>query len=229
LEAFHRKRFCFQAFPGLNSLLTPFFLFFHSPNLSYNECADNVDVSSAKCQGLLICVTNGTTTIDRVMQLFPERYIVAKVNKQQVAQCLVNGDGNAIAGDGFDTANATIQKVYSGPYEPGQKLFSRENFALVTRQDDAQWSSFVYLIVTGTFYAEQQGITQATAGRMPIVNLFGPTFPDMLQSAIAAVGSYGEIFNRNADSKYPRTPINQLNTNPLGPQHYPPPGLFNLA
>lgn len=180
------------------------------------------------CTNLKICVTNGTTTIDRVRALFPERYFVAKTNKQQVAECLVTGEGNAIAGDGFDTANSTIRAIYSGPYEPGTKLFSRENFALVTRQDDPQWSSFVYLVVTATFYAEQQGITQRTFQRMPLVNLFGPTFSTMLQSLIEAVGSYAEIFDRSANSRYPRTEINKLNTNPPGPQHYPPPGLLNL-
>lgn len=53
--------------------------------------------------------------------------------------------------------------------------------------------------------------------------LHGPNFTNMFQNAIEAVGSYREIFQR--ESEYPRTPINTVNSNPHGPQHYPFPGL----
>lgn len=91
--------------------------------------------------------------------------------------------------------------------------------------DDPQWSAFVYWIVSATFYAEEEGITQATATRMPTVNLFGPLYSRMLRDVIEAVGSYSEIYERNAEDQIPRGGLNLLNVNPLGPQHYPLPGL----
>jgi hypothetical protein len=174
---------------------------------------------------LLICVNNGTTTIDRVRQLFPERYIIAVSTEELVEDCLASGEANAIAGDGFDTASATIRQRYSGPYQEGTKLFSKESLALVTTQDDPQWTSFVNWIVISTFYAEEQGISQANYSLMPLVNLFGPSYTNMFQNVIRAVGSYADIYERSAASVFPRTILNKLNTAPYGPEQYPLPGL----
>jgi hypothetical protein len=177
----------------------------------------------------LICVTTGTTTIDIVQTLFHAPYIIPKASKELVAQCLAKNESNVIAGDGFDTANATIRPFYSGPYEAGTKLFTRDNIALAINQDDPQWTSFVSLVVTATFYADEQGITSATFQKMPVVNLFGPTFSNMLQNVIKAVGSYSQMYERSADSVYPRAANNELNVVPYGPQQFPPPGLFGLV
>lgn len=76
--------------------------------------------------------------------------------------------------------------------------------ALVTRQDDHQWSTFVYWIVSALFYAEEQGIEQSSASKMPITNLFGPLYSRMLRDAVEAVGSYSEIYERNAQDQIPR-------------------------
>lgn len=60
---------------------------------------------------------------------------------------------------------------------------------------------------------------------MPILNLFGPLYSRMLRDVIEAVGSYSEIYDRNAEEQIPRGGLNLLNANPFGPQHYPYPGL----
>lgn len=177
----------------------------------------------------MICVTNGTTTIDVVRKLFPDRFIIPTVSKEQAVQCLVTKQSNVVAGNGFDTANATIRLVYTGSYEEGTKLFTRDNLALVTNQDDQQWSSFVSLVVTGTMYAAELGYSQATFRRMPSVNLFGPAYFNMLRNVIQAVGSYSEVYERSATSKYPRSVINSISTVPYGPQHFPSPGLFGIV
>jgi hypothetical protein len=80
-----------------------------------------------------------------------------------------------------------------------------------------------------TFYAEEQNITQATYQEMPPTNLLGEEFTYMLQNAIQAVGSHGEMLARNAGDQYNISAINRLNTIPYGPQHYPPAGLFGLS
>lgn len=80
-------------------------------------------------------------------------------------------------------------------------------------------------VVSAIFYAEEEGITQSAATSMPVVNLFGPLYSRMFRDAIEAVGSYGEIYTRNAEDQIPRGGLNLLNVNPFGPQHYPYPGL----
>lgn len=97
--------------------------------------------------------------------------------------------------------------------------------ALVTRQDDPQWSDFVYWVVAATFHAEENDITSQNFIEMPTVNLFGDGFTRMFRDTILAVGNYGEIYARNVESIFPRNGTNNmLNLNPPGPQLFPYPG-----
>ena len=94
--------------------------------------------------------------------------------------------------------------------------------AMATIQEDPQWVQFVQGVVTAIFYAEENGITQATAADMPTVQLFGNDFTFMFRQSIAFVGSYGEIYSRNLGEDFPRDfGPNALNAG--GPLHYPPP------
>jgi len=99
------------------------------------------------------------------------------------------------------------------------------NLCLVTRQDDLQWSSFVFWIVEATFYAEENGITMALSNDMPTVNLFGHDFQRMFRDVILSVGNYGEIYERNVQPFVPRSGLNLLYDG-LGPLHYPLTGLL---
>lgn len=91
---------------------------------------------------------------------------------------------------------------------------------MATRQDDHQWSSFVYWLVSATFHAEENGIDQGSSNEMPVTNLFGPNLSRMFRDAILAVGNYGEIYNRTLEAIVPRSGRNLLNVNPVGPQFY---------
>jgi hypothetical protein len=110
--------------------------------------------------------------------------------------------------------------VFSSPYYYDN---SGDAFALVTRNDDNQWSAFVYWIVMSTFYAEENNVNAATADSMPIVNVFGESFRQMFRDCILAVGNYGDIYERTLSSTIPRSGQNQLNLNPEGPQVFPIP------
>ena len=113
----------------------------------------------------------------------------------------------------FPTRSGTL--VF--PFSSGQA------FALATREDDFQWSAFAYWIVTATFSAEEENITQSTSNKMPLVNLFGPDHSRMFRDAIVATGNYGEIYARSMQSFVPRSGRNLLNDNSMGPQFYVPP------
>ena len=193
----------------------------------YGECAGNVDITSEECQDLKICVLQGTTFITRLEELFPPEVLVPRQDGVLNIQGISDGVCNAVAGGLLDIAASSVKEIgnYDGPYEVAPSRFSKDPCALVTRQNDPQWTAFVYWIVSGTFYADEQGITQATASRMPVVNLFGPLYAKFLRDAIGAVGSYGEIYSRNVEDEIPRSGLHLLNRNPLGPQHYPLPGL----
>uniref|UniRef100_A0A7S4MXE2 Solute-binding protein family 3/N-terminal domain-containing protein n=1 Tax=Odontella aurita TaxID=265563 RepID=A0A7S4MXE2_9STRA len=99
--------------------------------------------------------------------------------------------------------------------------------ALATRQDDPQWSDFVYWVVASTFYAEKERISGELPyeeKKMPLVYLFGEEYRRMFRDAILAVGNYGEIYARNVNTTIPRGGRNNLNNAiSLGPQHFPLP------
>jgi hypothetical protein len=165
---------------------------------------------------LKICVTSNTTNYDVVNNTFRKALIeVDPTSGPNSTQKYANDECNVVAGglsevslardkaretDGSD-ADFEIRSLLRNTTEP---------LALVTRQDDPQWSDFVHWIVTATFYAEENGITKFNASRMPTVFLFGRTYAQMLPRAIGAVGSYAEIYERNIGDTFNRTGLNLL-------------------
>jgi len=123
-----------------------------------------------------------------------------------------------------DVLEPTTGKGYtfSMPYFHGpldNDSFGSKSIALVTREDDSQWSSFVFWIVSATILAEENGTTQQYGNEMPTVNLFGLSFKDMFRRAVSAIGNYDEIYHRSPFIPQ-RSGQNMLNLNLLGPQLY---------
>mmetsp|Transcript_9675 Transcript_9675/g.26348 ORF Transcript_9675/g.26348 Transcript_9675/m.26348 type:complete len:158 (+) Transcript_9675:711-1184(+) len=153
--------------------------------------------------------------------------VVSRDSIQSIAQALNDGTCNVVAGGVLDVYEPTIRENgYSGAYRAGIKRFSREPLALVTREDDALWSRFVFWVVIGTFFAENEGITSQTFSRMPAVNLFGPDFTTMLKDSTMAVGSYAQIFQRNGGDVLPQDGQNALNQFLTSPQISSLPGII---
>ena len=109
----------------------------------------------------------------------------------------------------------------------GGFLQGDNNSCLAVRQEDFQWSAYVYWLVASTFYAEDNGINQRLSNSMPAVNIFGPNFRRMLQDPILEFGNYGELYERNVEPFIPRGGRNVINgiRNP-GPQMYAMPGFL---
>lgn len=203
---------------------------FLSIGYRYGKCADNQD-QGAECQNILVCVNEGTTTFDVANKLFPVKVLVGKPTGVQAVEGLVHGDCQAVISPVLEIVLSSLQELgFTGSYEVGSNRFSKEPFCLVTRQDDPQFSAFVKLVLTSTFYAEEQGIDQSVAKQMPRVSLFGPLFERMLIDVIRATGHYGEIYERNMQLTVPRGGLNALNGNPrhgeYGPRLYPFPGIW---
>ena len=97
----------------------------------------------------------------------------------------------------------------------------RATRALATRQDDSQWSAFVYWTLMATIYAEEELIDKKNSVQMPFVRLFGPGFVQMFRDAISPFGNYGEIYNLTVGKRIDRAGRNHLNVIPFGPQQLP--------
>jgi len=193
---------------------------------AFAQCADRLDVTSTSCRDLRICVEAGTTFEVIMKELFPDQFVVPVESVPATVQGLASGICNTVAGGVGDVAISVIRAIgYQGEYNVGANRYSKDPLALVTRQDDPQWTSFVNGVVDATFFAEEQGITKETSGKMPEVNLFSEVFSEMFRNVISAVGSYGEIYERSIEDEIQRSGLNLLNTQLGGPQHYPLPGV----
>lgn len=208
-------------------------------------CADSLDYSTGICSELAACVTGGTTQHKILVSLLPTENIRVSAETSATLEAFANGECNTIfgtfphdaeneqysvhssvlhcfAGGLVEVVPANAAAVgYTGLFEISASEFSRESLSLVTREDDKTWSDFVETIVTATFFAEEAGITQDTYLKMPRIDLFRPIIGnEMLRHAIRQVGSYSEIWERNASSKgLTRFGRNLLNSLPsLGPQ-----------
>jgi hypothetical protein len=191
------------------------------------QCAIDRNIISTVCQDLRVCVNQGTTYISILREIFPERVLVPRISRSQTIEGLGTGECNVVAGGVVDVSYRSLDATgYTGRYKLGTgAVLSKEPIALVTREGDPQWSSFVFWIVHALFYAEAEGITQDTSTRMPVVNLFGRLHFRIFRDVVASVGSFKEIYEREAEASIPRSGLNLLNSNPFGPQHYAYPGL----
>ena len=116
-----------------------------------------------------------------------------------------------------------LKKYNKSEYELGSNHSTVDPYALITRQDDVQWSMFCKWIVMAMYYEDEQSIDSDTAHEeLPLVGLFGAQYNTMFRDAVAAVGSIGDIYERHIGKDVlPREGTrNDLNLVPFGPQHF---------
>jgi hypothetical protein len=163
---------------------------------------------------LNICVAGNTTTLNVINDIYGNKLKTINLTTgENIVQGLLDGSCEVIAAglgevllaqelltEKNSSITLTMESLYDGVIEP---------LALVTRQDDTQWSDFVALVVTATFDAEEKGISVDNWAKMPEVHLFGSQFTDMLRTATSVVGSYKDIYERNIKG-YERSGLNLL-------------------
>ena len=96
---------------------------------------------------------------------------------------------------------------------------------MVTREEDALFSSFVECAVSSTIYAQEHHITKENSRDMPLISLFGGKFNWALRDAVSYSGSYDEMYEKNfIDAAKDNRGRNVLNRR-TGPQIQSFPGL----
>lgn len=177
----------------------------------FAACADNLSVVDGECRHLRVCVGQGSSYLPYVENLLPGPSIIATLDP---IKGLIDGVCNAIAGEQFFLSEVAVRSQgYIGEYEIGENLYSKVPAAVVTRDDDPQWSDFVNWVLQALLAAEEQGITQSTAADLPMVSVFGNRFENMFIDAVGAVGNFGEIYARHVEAFVPRKSIDTINTN----------------
>lgn len=136
---------------------------------------------------------------------------------------LVDDNIDVLAGAEYSMANDVLESTTGQGFSFGTIYYYEEKLnrlndlvplAMATTQDDNYWSDFVLFISNGPLHAEDNNITQATAGLMPVVEFFGPRYRQCLRDTIFSVGNTAEQYDRNMEQFFPRqnNTCNNLNT-----------------
>lgn len=177
--------------------------------------------SAAELNGARVCVQAGSTSALNAADYFRARgieYRAVVLPTEEAARDTYAREGcDAFTAD--LSALAAARTTLSGPqgHVILPDVISKEPLGPVTLRDDAQWTSVVRWTLNALILAEELGVgranvaAQAREAQDPRVRrLLGEEgeFGDMLgldrpwaKNAIAAVGNYGEIFERNVGSQ----------------------------
>lgn len=111
---------------------------------------------------------------------------------------------------------------YNGTYSIAKTLFSKEPLAIVTRDDDPQWSNFCDWVIQVLLVADKYSITKETVvvaeGTVSswlstrMISLKDQVDEDRFVNIIKAVGNYGEIYNEYLQDIIPRLGSDLINT-----------------
>jgi len=96
-----------------------------------------------------------------------------KDSTDEAVEAFANEECDVFVSGMIGWSDASIRKYYKqGPYVLGNRSYSRESLALVTKEEDVIFSKLVDLVVNVILYADENDITQAGYRRMPSINLF---------------------------------------------------------
>lgn len=185
--------------------------------------------------GATVCVTSGTTTEGNLADAFRTRGLdfTTQVFSETEASF---GAYDAGACDCFTSDKSQLASLRTTASSPDDHMIlpitiSKEPLGPLTRHGDDEWADIVRWVVYATFFAEEKGITQANVRSFesedPAVRRFlgvegGLGAKLGLEEGwaievIAAVGNYGEIYERHLGEgglEIPRTgSLNDLWTN----------------
>ncbi len=188
-----------------------------------------------------ICVQAGTTNEQNVADHFTDiglDYDPQGGLSRDVADAFFSGRCDVLTSDTAALASRIAVRDDAADYVILSQVISKEPLAPGVRDYDSEWKDVVNWVVHGLIRAEEIGITQANVGQMAanppnaeVARLLGVPFeggavatlgfdrvdPQFIQRAIAAVGNYGEIYDRTIGDNIPRAcTLNDLVINNAG-------------
>ncbi|ADL01229.1 amino acid ABC transporter substrate-binding protein [Brevundimonas subvibrioides] len=177
--------------------------------------------SAAELNGARICLQSGSTSALNVEDYFRSRGIeyraVVLPTEEAARQAYGREDCDAFSADVSALAAARTTLGDSSQHVILPDVISKEPLGPVVRRGDEQWTAIVRWTQNALVLAEELGVTQANVedqaaeARDPQVRRllgvegeFGSRMglsDDWARDAIAGVGNYGEIFERNLGSQ----------------------------
>jgi len=201
----------------------------------------------ASLAGKTICCRGGTTSETNIKNYFaankiPYKLLTFEHSDREILAAYHLGKCDVYSGDRAGLAAQREKLTAPSEHSILPEVISKEPLGPAVRYDDQHWINLVRWVTYGLITAEEYGITkenlnqQASSNNDPKVKFFlgltgnigEPLKLDnrFMANAIAAVGNYGEIFDRhvgpNSKLRLPRD-MNKLWTN--GGLMYAPPFL----
>ena len=176
----------------------------------------------------VICVQTGTTTEQYLADHFTEirlEYDPKGGLSTDVADAFFSGRCDVLTADTSDIASRLAVRDDAADYVILPQVISKGPLAPAMRDYDSEWKDVVNWVVHGLIAAEELGITQANVAELAadppnttIARLLGVSYEggavsdlgfgrvgaEFIQRAIAAVGNYGEIYDRTVGDAIPR-------------------------
>jgi len=181
---------------------------------SFVDCADKLDSFYGHCRDMKICVGSGTTHELILEKLLPGMEAIPTASSDDDLQKLSDSTCNVVASEPVSMPLHKVRKLgYDGPWKIGDKIFSKEPLTLVTRQDDAQWSNVINMVVNVFIVAEEKNISKANAKDLEIFLADDREFAEMLVPIVSEFGNYGDLHSKHLERNVPRQGLNSLYTN----------------
>ena len=196
----------------------------------YVDCANAFESFYEHCRLMKICAIEGSSHIRILDTLVAGSVIVPYNGSDALLQHLEAETCNVVAGEPLflakvkDTfANKTNRTIDVSEWKMGDKFVSKEPLALVTRNDDSEWSTLANMMVNAFFVAEANNITKDNAYEMEQLfddddvanrSVVGhdanknsnnkPPLASLFVSLIKEFGNYGELYENHIEQQIPR-------------------------
>lgn len=172
--------------------------------------------SPRELDGARICLTSGTTTEDNAVAYFKRNGMTVSflsfTERPAARAAYAAGECDAYTADSSALAAERSLLPVPDDHVVLREVISKEPLGPVTREGDPAWTDLVRWTLYGLINAEEAEITSGTVSgdeREAVIEMGAPASTalglpgDWLVKAIAAVGNYGEIFDRNLGDETP--------------------------
>ena len=181
---------------------TPYFyygtVFYGIPE--YVDCADRGETVAGSCRNLTVCVLDRSVYSDfvrlhlRGSATQPVQFTEEMFTRLKDGRCNVIAGSRLAVHEHLNREESTQEELKN--FIISSKFHGRDPKTLTTRNDDAVFSDLVNWLLRALIQAEAMNITKESAHLFPSTLLFGEAYTHMFRNAIAAVGNYGDMYNR---------------------------------
>ena len=167
----------------------------YNGNATYVRCAYELK-RYEECQELYICVLGGTTMTFVSTHFSPEFYHESH-SWEDVFEWYKNGTCNVIAGD-RQAAKVQMEEANLTEYVIGNETVTNEPLAIVTRNDESEWSDVVNWVMISMFRGEDRGMGRNDTLCEKDESIALPSIGSELNynNAVYCVGNYREVFEQ---------------------------------